>query len=72
MPHWVAADRSTGRVAVTGQHDDWLVMLKFDEATGVLSLDPAFGDGGGLLFARAAWPHGQGGKAIVHGVVFSR
>jgi hypothetical protein len=71
-PHWVSADRRAGRVAVTGMRDSWLAMLKFDEATGTLSLDEAFGSGGGIQFDRADWPHGRAGKAIVHGVVFSR
>lgn len=71
-PHWIAADRSSGRIAVTGMKDSWLVMLKFDEATGRLSLDETFGKGGGIQFDRAHWPHGTTGKALVHGTVFSR
>jgi hypothetical protein len=72
VPHWIAADRSSGRIAVTGMHDSWLAMLKFDEATGRLSIDERFGTGGGIQFDRATWPHGASGKAIVHGTVFSR
>lgn len=72
VPHWIAADRKTGRVVVTGMHDSWLVMLKFDERTGQLSIDQSFGEGGGIQFDRADWPHGKSGKAIVHGTVFSR
>lgn len=71
-PHWIAADRANGRVAVTGMRDSWLAMLKFDQSTGVLSLDTSFGNGGGIEFDRAAWPHGTSGEAIVHGTVFSR
>lgn len=71
-PHWIAADRKSGRIAVTGMHDSWLAMLRFDEATGLLSIDESFGSGGGIQFARAQWPHGESGKAMVHGVVFSR
>jgi hypothetical protein len=71
-PHWIAADRATGRVAVTGMQDSWLAMLKFDERTGQLSMDQSFGTGGGVQFDRAKWPHGVTGKAIVHGTVFSR
>lgn len=70
MPHWLAADRSTGRLALTGASDSWVLMLKFDDKTGRLSLDPSFGRGGGISFDRAAWPHGQTGKAVVHGTVF--
>lgn len=72
MPHWIAADRKTGRIAVTGMVDSWLAMLKLDEKSGQLSMDQTFGSGGGIQFDRAGWPHGATGKAIVHGVVFSR
>ena len=72
MPHWIAADRNSGRIAVTGQYDSWLAMLKFNEATGVLSVDESFADGGGMIFDRTDWPHRASGKAIVHGVVFGQ
>lgn len=72
MPHWIGADRSKGLIAVTGQRDGWLAMLKFDEVTGTLAIDEAFGDDGGIVFDGPSWPHGGKGKAIVHGVVFSR
>lgn len=71
-PHWIAADRKSGRIVVTGMHDSWLAMLKFDEQTGQLSVDQTFGSAGGIQFDRAEWPHGATGKAIVHGTVFSR
>ena len=72
MPHWIGADRANGRIAVTGGFDSWLAMLKFDDATGKLAIDERFGEGGAILFDRADWPHGGKGKAIVHGVVFTR
>lgn len=72
VPHWAAADRGSDRIAVTGMHDSWLAMLKFDERTGKLALDTSFGNGGGVQLDRAEWPHGATGKAIVHGTVFSR
>ena len=34
VPHWAAADRGNGRIVVTGMHDSWVALLKFDEATG--------------------------------------
>jgi hypothetical protein len=71
-PHWVAADRSSGRIAVTGMQDSWVAMLKFDERTGRLSMDKTFGTGGGVRLDQREWPHGASGKAIVHGTVFSR
>ena len=72
VPHWIAADRSSDRIAVTGMDDSWLAMLKFDQTTGKLSIDESFGIGGGIQFDRADWPHGASGKAIPHGTVFSR
>lgn len=72
VPHWIAADRNSDRIAVTGMKASWLAMLKFDETTGLLSLDEHFGTAGGIQFDRAEWPHGASGKAIVHGTVFSR
>jgi hypothetical protein len=71
MPHWIGADRANGRIAVTGGRASWLAMLKFDEATGALSIDERFGDGGEVQFDRPDWPHGEKGRAIVHGVVFT-
>lgn len=51
-----------------------LWMLRFDPATGQLSLDRAFRDAGsdrpGLAFDRPLWPHGASGTAIPHGTVF--
>ena len=72
VPHWIAADRNSDRIAVTGMMDSWLAILRFDEATGQLALDERFGTGGGIQFDRAEWPHGASSKAIVHGTVFSR
>ena len=71
-PHWMAADRANGRIAVTGMHDSWLAMLKFDQRTGQISVDETFGARGGVQFDRPDWPHSASGKAIVHGTVFSR
>ncbi|MBA3389628.1 MAG: hypothetical protein H0U02_09755 [Rubrobacter sp.] len=68
----MAADRTTGRIAVTGMDDSWLAMLKFDERTGQITVDKSFGTGGGIQFDRPDWAHGATGKAIVHGTVFSR
>jgi hypothetical protein len=72
VPHWIAADRNSDRIAVTGMRDSWLAMLKFDADSGRLSIDESFGAGGGVQFDRADWPHGSSGKAIVHGILFSR
>lgn len=72
MPHWISANRTAGRVAVTGSNGGWIAMLKFDEATGALSLDPAFGKAGVVDLTQAAIPNGIKGKINVHGTVFSR
>ena len=76
MPHWIAADRANGRIVVTGSQDSWVLMLKFDDRTGSLSIDETFRAKGseesGLSFDRAEWPHGSTGKALVHGTVFSK
>jgi hypothetical protein len=76
MPHWVAANRASGRIVVTGAKESWVLMLKFDERTGALALDEAFRDGGAMGprvgFDRPSWPHGETGKAVVHGTVFSK
>ena len=72
VPHWIAADRKSGRIVVTGARDSWLAMLKFDDATGRLSLDEAFGTHGAIQFDRPSWPHGATGKGLVHGALFSR
>jgi hypothetical protein len=71
MPHWAAADRKSGRIAVTGANDSWVLMLKFDDRTGKLSIDETFGTAGRADFDGQLWPHGESGKAIVHGTVFS-
>lgn len=71
-PHWIAADRGNARIAMTGMHDSWLAMLTLDEQTGRLALDKTFGTSGSIKLEDLDWPHGKTGKAIVHGVVFSR
>jgi len=75
MPHWIGADRSSGRLVVTGQKDSWVLMLRFDETTGQLSIDDRFASKAGepgVEFDRASWPHGDSGAAFVHGAIFSR
>ena len=67
MPHWVAADRSSDRLVVTGSKQSWVLVLRLDPATGKLSIDQGFQ----ASFDRTTWPHGETGKAVVHGAVFS-
>ena len=75
-PHWTAWDAKSRRLVVTsGQSGDRMYLLKLDEATGALSVDPTFRDADGLpgfSFAKRAWPHGWTGEGKPHGAVFSR
>jgi len=74
MPHWMAADRASDRLVVTGNEQSWVLMARFDSAKGTLSLDPSFRDSGsdvpGVSFNRKEWPHGAAGGALVHGALF--
>jgi len=76
-PHWTGWDAKTRRIVVTsgGTGDPRLYLLKFDSATGAVSMDDAFRDGDGkpgFKFADRDWPHGWKGSGRPHGVVFSR
>ena len=74
MPHWLAADRSSPRLVLTGGGSHWVLVLDLDEATGALSIDESFRSKGselpGVTFDRTTWPHGDTGRAIVHGALF--
>ena len=74
MPHWLAADRTSGRLVVTGGRGSWVLIVDLDEETGALTVDEAFRDEGvahpGIDFNRMQWPHGETGGAIVHGALF--
>ena len=74
MTHWIAADRKSDRLVITGHEQSWLLMARFDQRTGALSLDESFRDPGssnpGINFDRQDWPHSEGGPAVVHGALF--
>ncbi len=74
MPHWVAADRSSGRLVVTGADMSWVLLVDFDERSGKMTIDESFRESGaaraGIEFDRATWPHGETGPARVHGALF--
>ena len=74
MPHWLAADRKSDRLVITGDDQSWVLIAHFDAAKGMLSLDQTFrepgANGPGVSFDRQQWPHGKGGRAIVHGALF--
>jgi hypothetical protein len=59
---------------VTGDDQSWVLVARFDARKGVLSLDKTFHERGstvsGISFDRAQWPHGKGGRAVVHGALF--
>lgn len=72
--HWIAADRNTDRVVITGSNRSWVLIANFDSRTGKLTLDKKFktkrADYPGIDFDRVRWPHGETGKAVVHGALF--
>jgi hypothetical protein len=74
MPHWLAADRKSDRLVITGDDQSWALLAHFDAEKGVLSLDQTFREPGasqpGVSFDRQEWPHGKGGRALVHGALF--
>ena len=73
-PHWVAADRRSERLVVTGNGRAWVLTVNLDPRTGKLT--PAENwkmkdaGGSGIDFDRSAGPHGSSGKANVHGALF--
>jgi 56kDa selenium binding protein (SBP56) len=76
-PHWTGWDAKTNRIVVTPgpSGEERLYLLKFDPATGALSIDGGFHDSdgkAGFNFANREWPHGWQGTGAPHGVVFSR
>lgn len=68
MPHWVAADRKSERLVVTGNDRSWALLLKLDPQTGAMTIDPSLPDG--ISFECTSWPHGDSGPAKVHGALF--
>jgi hypothetical protein len=74
MPHWLAADRKSDRLVITGDMESWVLVARFDPGKGKLSLDQSFREPGsavaGISFNRQQWPHGKAGRALVHGALF--
>jgi len=74
MPHWLAADRKSDRLVVTGDMESWVLVARFDTEKGTLSLDQSFRQPGatmpGISFDRQQWPQGKAGRALVHGALF--
>jgi len=77
MPHWAARDPGSDRVVLTDHADEdpRVLVARFDSVTGALTWDETFRDLAtgrlGVSFNRADWPHGAGGSAMPHGVLFS-
>ena len=73
-PHWVAADRTGGRLVVTGNNLSWVLVVNINGITGKLTIDETFKernkDHPGIDFNRTQWPHGETGPAFVHGALF--
>ena len=72
--HWTGWDEKTQRLVVTGG-ESRIYLLKFDQATGAVSIDASFHDADGKAgfdLADRDWPHGWKGSGMPHGVVFSR
>ena len=78
-PHWISLEPNGNRIIVSGGSgalQSRMLMVKLDRKTGKLSWDEAFREMGskerGITFDRPKWQHGESGKAIPHGAVFSR
>jgi len=79
QPHWISLAPDGRRIVISGGAkalEMRLLMATIDPQTGKLLLDETFRPKGamrpGVDFNRASWPHGNSGKAIPHGAVFSR
>ena len=61
---------------LTGDDQDWVLVLRFDAEKGSLSIDSTFHERGTegpeISFNRTQWPHGKTGPAVVHGALFGR
>ena len=78
VPHWIGIEPNHQRVVITGYQamKTRVLMARFDERTGMLTLDTRFRSPGsaepGLRMEGVTWPHGGRSAAVPHGAVFSR
>jgi len=78
VPHWIGIEPNHQRVVITGYQamKTRVMMARFDERTGTLTLDSRFRAAGsaepGIRLEGVAWPHGGSGAGVPHGAVFSR
>ena len=78
QPHWISLAPDGERIVVSGGKEALetrVLMVRIDRRTGKLKLDERFRDKGaaevGVSFDRKSWPHGDTGRALPHGAVFS-
>jgi len=70
-PHWISLAPDGRRIIISGGDKAMqaqLLLATIDPKSGKLALDPSLS----ITFDRPSWPHGDSGKAIPHGAVFSR
>jgi len=69
-PHWISLASDGKRIVISGRGamESRLLVATIDPKIGKLTLDPDIT----IDFDRISWPHGDSGKAIPHGAVFSR
>ena len=78
VPHWIGIEPNHQRVVITGYSGllNRVLMARFDESTGKLTLDERFRAAGsadpGIRMEGVTWPHGGNAAAVPHGAVFSR
>lgn len=71
QPHWISRSADGRRIVISGGDkllQSKILIARFDPKSGKLALDPSVA----IDFDRVSWPHGDSGKAIPHGAVFSR
>ena len=78
-PHWISLEPNGKRIVISGGNGTLasrLLIANIDTKTGKLSLDETFKERGatkpGISFDREAWPHGNNGRGVPHGAVFSK
>jgi hypothetical protein len=78
QPHWISLAPDGERIVISGGKEALetrVLLARIERSTGALKLDGSFRDKGaaepGVSFDRKAWPHGETGRALPHGAVFS-
>jgi hypothetical protein len=74
-PHWLARDPRSNRLVLGAElgGETGFYVLRFDEASGRLSFDPALqaaGQAGYVSLEDQVWPHGDTGSAWGHAALF--